>query len=808
MISPPDITRIQLWFEKQSWEIQSFQKESWESYFRGEDGLVVAPTGSGKTYSILIPAIWKSIHENKTNGLNIIWITPIRSLAKEIEKSAIRFINEMNLSYSVGIRTGDTSNADKQKLKKNPPNILITTPESLQLLLSQINYANYFQHLQCIVCDEWHELMGTKRAVQMELAISRLKGLRSHIQVWGISATIGNINEALEILIGKKQNQGKIIRADIEKKMEVITIFPDIIEKFPWGGHLGIKLLEKVIPVIEQSKSVLIFTNTRSQSEIWYQQLLDLKPEWAGWIALHHGSIDQKIRHWVEDRLYEGKLKAVICTSSLDLGVDFRPVDTVIQIGGPKGIARFMQRCGRSGHAPGEISKIYFVPTHSLEIIEGAALRNAIQLKHVEKRIPYIRSFDVLIQYLVTLAVSDGFKPNEILQEIRNTVSFESITDDEFQQILQFITTGGSALNQYDDFHKVVVEDGVYKVINKRIAMRHRLSIGTIISDSILHLKYYNGKRIGQIEEWFISKLKPGDVFFMAGSALELIMIKDMDVIVKKSKSKSGIIPSWQGGRMPLSSELSLMIKKELREQDSPESNVLQPLYEVQKNRSIIPDGKQFLIEKFKSKEGYHVFFYPFEGRFVHEGMAALFSHRISKIKPITFSIAMSDYGFELLSDQYIPLEESIEKGLFEMSNLYDDIRKSINDNEMAKRKFRDIARISGLVFNGYPGRIKKEKHLQAGSQLFFNVFNEYDPGHLLLKQAYEEVYDFQLEQVRLRNALENIGKQEIKIIQLDKPSPFCFPIMAERIRDTFSNEKMEDRIRKMISQLNETPSV
>jgi ATP-dependent Lhr-like helicase len=530
----------------------------------------------------------------------------------------------------------------------------------------------------------------------------------------------------------------------------------------PWAGHLGIHLLQKAVDIVRSGKSTLIFTNTRSFAEIWYQKMLEVAPELSGQIALHHGSISQDLRHWVEEQLHEGKLKAVVCTSSLDLGVDFRPVETIIQVGSAKGVARFLQRAGRSGHQPGAVSRIHFLPTHSLELIEAAAVRDAMDAHLVEDRIPYVRSFDVLIQYLITLAVSDGFKPDVIWSELKQTFSYQDITEEEFQWVLRFITTGGESLTAYDEYRKVDVEDGIYKVNNRRVALRHRLSIGTIVGDTSLLVKFLSGKYLGSIEEGFISRLSPGDTFWFAGRVLEFVRIKDMDVQVRKSKKKSGRVPSWQGGRMPLSSQMSEMIRRKVHEaaegqERDEEMKFLRPLMDLQALRSHLPRMNELLIEYFHTDEGYHVVMFPFEGRLVHEGLASLVAYRISQIKPITFSMAMNDYGFELLSDQEIPLFEALETDVLGSDNLLKDIQASINAIEMARRKFRDIASIAGLVFKGFPGQRIRDRHVQSSAQLFFSVFNDYDSGNLLLHQAYEEVMDFQLEEARMRQALERI---------------------------------------------------
>lgn len=794
------------WFTQNGWQPYDFQVKTWDAIAKGYSGLLNAPTGFGKTYAMWF-GVLQQYFKKRRNGIHCLWITPLRALSKEIYMATTRVSDTLGLDYEIGLRSGDTSAKERAQQKKKMPHALITTPESMHLMLAQKGYNETFKNLQFVIIDEWHELMGNKRGVQVELALSRLKAVNPELKIWGISATIGNLDEAEEVLLGGYGGKRTTIRTHLDKKTEIATLIPEVIEKYPWGGHLGIKMMEEVLPIIHSSNSTLLFTNTRSQCEIWYQRLLEREPDLAGAMAIHHSSLSEETRLWVENALHEGILKAVVCTSSLDLGVDFRPVDTVVQIGSPKGVARFMQRAGRSGHRPGAVSKIYFLPTHSLEIVEGSALRYAVKHGQIEQRIPYIRSFDVLIQYLVTLAVSDGFRADDIYNEIVQTHCYSSVSREEFGWCLSFITEGGKMLDAYDEFHRVIVEGGVYKVVSRRVAMRHRLGIGTIVSDTMMQVKYLGGGRIGAIEEWFISRLRPGDAFWFTGKNLELVRVKDMTAYVKRSVKDKGAFPSWQGGRMPLSSQLSATIRKKLDEYDAGgkhdvEITSLSQLFEEQKMRSHLPHSSELLIEKLKTRDGYHIFVYPFEGRNVHEGMAALFAYRIAQIKPMTFSIAMNDYGFELLSDQEIPIEEALGNALFDSTTLSADIFASVNITEMARRKFRDIATISGLVFNGYPGKQVKTRHVQASSQLFFNVFEDHDNNNLLLQQAYDEVMTFQMEQVRMMDALKRMETQHVIITELKQYSPFCFPILTERFREKFSNESYEDRVKKILSQM------
>ncbi|MFQ3577212.1 MAG: helicase-related protein, partial [Cytophagales bacterium] len=634
------------------------------------------------------------------------------------------------------------------------------------------------------------------------------KGISPKLKVWGISATIGNLDRAKEVLLGVDFKKSVMVKASIEKRIEVNTLFPETIETMPWAGHLGLSMLPKVVDLVEKSKSTLVFTNTRSQSEIWYAKILEYKPEWAGIIALHHGSLDAEIRNWVEEALHKNLLKVVVCTSSLDLGVDFRPVDTVIQIGSPKGVARFLQRAGRSGHRPGEVSRIYFVPTHSLELLEGSAIKKAVSENRLESKPTFVNSFDVLLQYLCTLAAGEGFEPEKTKEEVLSTYCYQWMSDEQWNWCLSFLTHGGNSLDAYDEFKKLIWDENIVslKIANKRLAMKHRLSIGTIMSDGNMQVVYLSGKRIGTIEEWFVARLKPGDVFWFSGKALELVMVKEMKAMVKNSKSSKGIIPSWMGGRMPLSSELSDMIRNSLNryikgvELDD-EIKALVPIFELQSKRSMIPDENELLIEFFKSKEGNHLFIYPFEGRFVHEALASLIAVRIGKHSPITFSIAMNDYGFELLTDIEIDPESILELDIFSVQNLENDILQSANSTELAKRRFREIAGISGLVFNGFPGKQLTTKHTQANSQLFFKVFEEYEPENLLFRQAFDEVFTFNYEMERMHNTFERISKQKIVLKYCEKPSPFAFPIMVDRLRMKFSNEDITNRVERMLKQ-------
>ena len=809
------IHNLKSWFNEQGWAPFPFQIEVWESYLKSENGLIHSATGTGKTLAAWMGPLAEWLAENpdfqpgkplsrkEAPGLRVLWITPLRALAADTELSLKLAAQGLRMPWTVETRTGDTSQSLRKKQRDQMPTALITTPESLTLMLTRDDSLELFRDLRAIVVDEWHELLGSKRGVQTELALARIRRLRPKVRVWGISATLGNLEMARETLLGVDQ-PGRIVKGDISKEIVIDSILPANISRFPWSGHFGTSMIPPVIDAIAEGGTCLIFTNTRSQAEIWHQQITASRPDWAGLIGLHHGSLAREVRDQVESDLKTGKLKAVVTTSSLDLGVDFSPVDRVLQVGSPKGVARLLQRAGRSGHRPGVPSRVTCVPTHAFELVDIASARQAALAGRIESREQLSQPLDVLAQHLVSIATGPGFTYEEMLAEVRSTVAYQDLTEAEWDWVLDFVVRGGESLRAYPEYRRVVKgADNVYRVEDQDIAHRHRLSIGTIMSDMSMHVQYLGGGRLGTVEESFLSRLNPGDRFLFAGRAVEFIRIKDMTAWVRKAKSLKGAVPRWSGGRMPLSSELSHAIRQELEfakfgELRSPEMEVLEPVLALQARWSAIPSKDEFLIEEVETNEGFHLFFYPFEGRLVHEGLAALFAFRISKLQPTTFSIACNDYGFELLSTEPIPLAAAIEAGLISAEGLGRDITASLNAVEMARRQFREIARVAGLVFQGFPGMNKSAKQVQMSSGLFFDVFVRYDPKNMLLQQAEREVLERQLERSRMAVALDRLEKSTIIITHPEKPTPMAFPILVDRLRETVTSENIATRIQKL----------
>ncbi len=848
----PAMDLVQAWFTARGWKVFPFQKEVWSAYLNGESGLVHATTGTGKTLAAWFGPVIEALAEVKKDlsaigetSLRVLWITPLRALAIDTLHSLQEPLEELGVGWTVESRTGDTSQSVRSRQRQRLPSALVTTPESLSLMLTRADAEYQFRNLRCVICDEWHELLSTKRGVQVELALARLRRWRPELRTWGLSATLGNLDEAMQVLLGAagvsdlseraagtrvarsglqrrhaherlgqsfynggSVKQGRMITGRQRKKVIIDSLIPKSIERFPWAGHMGLRQLKDVIQAVDESNSTLIFTNTRSQTEAWYHALLQAKPDWAGLIALHHGSLEQGTRSWVEDGLRAGSLKCVVCTSSLDLGVDFSPVDRVMQVGSPKGVARLLQRAGRSGHRPGAVSRVTCVPTHALELLEVAAARDAIEAGHLEGRQPHRNPLDVLCQHLVTIALGTGFEPSDLLAEVRQTNSFTELSDEEWNWTLDFVARGGDALKAYPDYHKLIEADGRFTVSNQRIARNHRMSIGTIVSDASLVVQYLNGPRLGTIEESFLTKLNAGDCFTFAGRTVELVYVHDMKVWVRKAAgSERGRIPRWMGGKMPLSTELASAVRRRLEQAhqgkfDGPEMLAIRPLLELQSKWSAIPLPHQTLIEQIKSREGCHTLFYLFAGRLVHEGLSALFAWRMSQLKQITFTMSVNDYGFELLSAEEPPLDSALEAGLFDDHNLAIDLDACLNAAEMGKRQFREIARISGLVFQGYPGQQKSAKQLQASSGLLYDVFSNYDPNNRLLRQSRVEVLERQLEHSRLQSTLTSLRSSELVRKSPERFTPLAFPLIVARLRERLSSESLTNRIARMTVQL------
>lgn len=794
---------IKDWFKSKKWEPRPFQLEAWGSYLNGKNGLIHVSTGFGKTYAGVMAALAELVTEKaRPEGIHILYISPLRALSADIIKSIQVPLQELNLPYTVEGRTGDTTAAQRAKQKKSAPSILVTTPESFNLLLASEEYRKSLKRCRLVVVDEWHELMGNKRGVQVQLCLEHLKKISPQVRVWGLLATVGNPLLAGEVLNGSLDNF-VFVTEKVSKEIEIQCLLPDEIDSFPWSGHLGLSMLEKVIKHVDLNHSCLLFTNVRSQSERWYNEILLRKPEWGPIMGIHHSSVDRDKREAVENKIKTGEIKLVVCTSSLDLGVDFPMVERVYQIGSPKSISRFIQRAGRSGHTPHGVPKIFFVPTHALELFEYMATELAIERGLKEEIIPPELSFDVLAQHMVTIAAGEGLYPDETFEEVRRTYSFRHLKREDFDHILMFLTHGGRSLSAYPSYHRLKELNGRYLVHDKKMIHAHMMNVGTITSDPSMRIKYLSGGSLGTVEESFVSKLKKGDKFVFAGKVLEYVMIKDLTLMVRSAPANSAVIPIWWGSRLPLSSLLSGHLKEvfELIEKGNlnhPLVEFLSPIIEVQRALSRLPGRDFLLIEETVTREGKHLFLFPFEGRLVHEALAALLSVRMSLRSKVTFSFAVSEYGIEILAPKDYVFKTEEMKEFFSLENLTHDIQRSLNMTQLAKKQFRDIAQVSGLIYQNRPGERRTMKNLQMSSSLLFEVFQKYEPEQPLYNQSFKEVRFFQFQESRLVSVLHKLNDMPFEYYKTSRPSPLAFPLVIESIASLVSSETLQERLMRM----------
>jgi ATP-dependent Lhr-like helicase len=800
----PALKPIETWFHRQGWQPLPFQQQAWDAYLADRSGLIQVPTGSGKTYAAVLGPLAEMLTAPQP-GLQLLYITPLRALSRDIEQSIQRPIQDMGWDLRVESRTGDTSSARKAKQLQAMPEVLITTPESLAVMLSYKDGAKRCRHLRCVVLDEWHELMGSKRGTQTELCLSRLRQWIPDLRTWALSATLGNLQEAAQTAVGLG-TEPVIIQADLQRNTVIQSILPQAVDSFPWAGHLGLRMFEALVAALDIETSTLIFTNTRNQAERWFQALSFALPDHEGRIALHHGSIDVKSREAIEAGVKAGEIKWVVCTSSLDLGVDFQPVERVVQIGSAKNLARLLQRAGRSAHVPKGTSEVFFLPTNALELLEISAFRRGLAAGAIETRRPRNKPYDVLVQHLVTLACGDGFQPEATLAAVRQTVAYRHLSPQEFSWVLDFIEKGGQCLGAYPRYQKVVEQGGTYRVTDTQLARMHRMGIGTITSNQAVRIVYTNRRVIGTVEENFVSRLKPGDVFFFAGRQLEFFQMKDMVVYVKNTRRQSTVTPTWGGGQLAISDTLSTHLRQEVERVRQPEGwsrevHCIAPILETQTRLSTLPAADELLVECCQTREGQHLYVFPFEGRFVHEGLGFLWGYRFAHQQETTFTISVNDYGFEILAPKGYPFQTLFSPDFFSLEDLEADIKASLNISELTQRQFRGVAQVAGLVFKGYPGSRKTSAQLQVSASLLYDVFTKYEPDNLLLKQAEREVLQEQLETHRLAHTLTRLSQLSVLWKQPQRPSPLAFPLLVDRLGTRMTNERLMARIERMKQQ-------
>ncbi|MBJ7516151.1 MAG: ligase-associated DNA damage response DEXH box helicase [Stenotrophomonas sp.] len=812
MTAAEALKRLQGFFAERGWRPLPFQRTMWRHYLAGQSGLLHTPTGSGKTLAMfggpllqaLVDPLPAPARRSAVRPLQVLWVTPLRALATDTARALQAPLKAVGLDWQVGLRSGDASSRDKRLAREGRLDVLVTTPESLALLLSYPDTLARMRQLRCVVVDEWHELLGSKRGVLLQLNLALLRDAAPAMQLWGLSATLGNLQQAREVLLPGRDDAVTVEGAR-PRPVRVRSLLPEPGERFPWAGHLGLGQLPRVLQALMGARSSLLFTNTRAQAELWHQALSAVWPEDSATLALHHGSLDPALRQQVEDGLRAGALRCVVATSSLDLGVDFPEVEQVLQLGSPKGVARLRQRAGRARHRPGASGEILCVPSHALELAEYAAARRALDEGVVEARRPRRLSLDVLAQHCISRALAGGFDADALLAQVRRTHAFAQLSDAQWQDVLVFIVQGGRALAQYPDFHKAVRdEDGVYRVHDRRQALRHRLSIGTISSDGSVRVQFLRGGSLGAVEEQFAGRLRRGDRFQFAGRLLELVQLKDMTAYVRVARGGEGVVPRWQGGQLALSPSLGRELEAVLGgADDSPESRWLAPLLALQQSLSARPSPDHLLVEDVRRREGQFLFVYPFAGRHVHEAMAALLALRCTRLQRNSIGYAMNDHGLVLAPALPIELDAAQWNTLLDPGALLDDLRAAVNLGELARRQFRGIARVAGLLVPSLPGGMPRSlRQLQASAGLLYDVLREHDPEHMLLQLAEREVLHDSLDVDGLHDVLQRMQDRALSLQAPRSLTPLGFPLWAERLRGQLSNEDWRTRVLRAAQKL------
>jgi len=804
--------RLEAWFASRGWRPLPFQRAMWRHYLAGQSGLLHTPTGSGKTLAMFGGPLLQALQDplpmpvrrTAVRPLQVLWITPLRALASDTARALQAPLTALGLPWQVGLRSSDASQRDRRLAREGKLDVLVTTPESLALLLSYPETLPRMRQLRCIVVDEWHELIGSKRGALLQLNLVELRDAAPQARLWGLSATLGNLGEARDVLLPGYPD-APLVQGARQRPVHIRSLLPGSEERLPWSGHLGLGQLPRVLQAVMNAGSSLLFTNTRAQAELWHQALAAVWPEAAETLALHHGSLDPALRQSVEDGLRSGSLRCVVATSSLDLGVDFPEVEQVLQVGSPKGVARLRQRAGRAHHRPGASGSILCVATHALELAEYAAARRALAKGVVESRPPPRLPLDVLAQHCISRALAGGFQPEALLAQVRRTHAFAGLQQAQWQGVLAFIEHGGEALNQYPAFHKAVRDpDGSYHVPDRRQALRHRLSIGTISGDGSIRVQFLRGGPLGNVEEQFASRLRRGDRFQFSGRLLELVQLRDMVAYVRLARGGNGVVPRWQGGQLPLSPALGEELQAVLGgEDDSEEARWLAPLLMMQSRLSARPLPGTLLVETIHRREGQFLFVFPYAGRQRHDALAALLALRLTRLGRNSISYAANDHGLVLAPAEPLSLDAAQWHALFDTTHLLADLREAVNIGELARRRFRGIARVSGLLVPSLPGGTPRSlRQLQASAGLLYDVLREHDPQHLLLQLAEREVLEDALDASGLARTLQALANRRLVLKAPTTLTPLSFPLWAERLRGQMSNEDWRTRVQRAAAQL------
>lgn len=795
------------WFAGRGWEPRSHQLALTDAALKKDSALLIAPTGGGKTLAGFLASLIELNERGKPDrpSLHTLYISPLKALAVDVARNLNEPAMEMGLDIRIETRTGDTPQHQRQKQRRDPPDILLTTPEQLALFVASDYAADFFADLKCVVVDEIHALAPSKRGDLLSLGLATLARWAPDCRFIGLSATVKEPAALARWLAP----DARIIMADggISAKVDILVSR----ERIPWSGHSGRFAIPEVYEAIKRSHMALVFVNTRAQAEMLFQELWRANEDGLA-IALHHGSLAKEQRQKVEAAMASGAIKAVVCTSTLDLGIDWGEVDLVIQMGAPKGAARLVQRIGRANHRMDEASEAVLVPTNRFEILECRAAEAAVENGEMDGEGIRQGALDVLAQHVMGRACGMGFKLDELYEEIIRAAPYEDIDWDTWERIVDFVANGGYALKTYDRFHRIVRRpDGMWVARTREDEQKHRMNVGAIVEAQHLNVRLANfvggktaerrkavraGRKLGEIEEWFIGTLAPGDSFLFAGEILRLLGIENNDVLVTRSKSEKPAIPSYNGGKFPLSSFLAERVRQMIH--DPAQWHVLpdpvREWFQIQQQRSSIPPPDHLLVETFPRGDRHYIIMYPFEGRLAHQTLGMLLTRRLERMgmKPLGF--VASDYTMGVWGMEDMA---SLDMGeLFAPDMLGDDLEAWLDESALMKRTFAHCALTSGLIARRMPGQKKTGRQVSFSTDLIYDVLRSHEPDHILLQAARQDAATGLLD---IRRLSEMLTRVQGKIVheQLERISPFAVPVMLEVGKEPVYGAATQDAILK-----------
>jgi ATP-dependent Lhr-like helicase len=778
--------RFAVWFEARGWSPRAHQLSMIDRAQAGRDALLIAPTGGGKTLAGFLPSLIdlaKRPPRNTPAGLHTLYISPLKALAVDVERNLLTPIHEMGLKITAESRTGDTGLARRQRQRVRPPDILLTTPEQLALLCAWEGARAYFEDLSCVIIDEIHAIHASKRGDLLALDLARLQQLSPNLRRVGLSATVDDPDVIRRWLAASPSRPVDLVTGPPGAAPIVDLLLSE--GRVPWAGHTAQHAMAEVYEAISRARTALVFVNTRFQAEFAFQELWRLN-ELNLPIALHHGSLAAEQRRKVEAAMARGDLRAVVCTSTLDLGIDWGDVDLVIQLASPKGASRMVQRIGRANHRMDEPSRALFVPANRFEMLECQAAREAIAENHLDGDPPRNGALDVLAQHVMGCACSDPFDLTALYDEVRTAGPYRDLAWEDFEAVVDFVSTGGYALKTYDRFRRIVKgEDGRWRARNGQIAQQHRMNVGAIVSPATLSVRLAGrrgvpGRKIGEVEEGYLELLEPGDTFVFAGQVWKLVGVTSLDVLVSPAADRDPKMPSWGGSKFALSTYLAKRVRELMYDQSH---WAVLPLdvrewLEAQRDRSVIPGGDEMLLETFPRGKRHFMVCYPFEGRLAHTTLAMLLTRRLERVGAAPLGFVCNDYALAVWALK--PLDGLDFDALFAEDMLGDDLEDWLAESFMMKRAFKNCAIIAGLIERRFPGQPQKSgRQITFSTDLIYDVLRRHQPDHLLLRCAREDAASGLIDAARVAQLLARI-RGRIRHAPLDHLSPFAVPILLE----------------------------